>query len=57
MLQHSGHKGSKLMAGKSRMEPLFKKHTRRYREVTAPAKVLDGQRNLTEKRRYANRHG
>jgi hypothetical protein len=48
---------NKLMAGKSRMRPSFKKHTRRYKEVTAPAKVLEGQKNLTKKRRYANRHG
>lgn len=45
------------MAGKSRVRPSFKKHTRRYKEITAPAKVLEGQRNLTKKRRYANRHG
>lgn len=45
------------MAGKSRVRPSFKKHTRRYKEVTAPAKVHEGQRNLTKKRRYANRHG
>lgn len=45
------------MAGKARMRPSFKKHTRRYKEVTAPAKTLEGQKNLTKKRRYANRHG
>jgi hypothetical protein len=45
------------MAGKSRARPSFKKHTRRYKEVTAPAKVLEGQRIHTKKRRYANRHG
>jgi hypothetical protein len=45
------------MAGKSRARPSFKKHTCRYKEVTAPAKVLEGQKNLTKKRRYANRHG
>ncbi|MBO1906331.1 hypothetical protein J4G37_15665 [Microvirga sp. 3-52] len=45
------------MAGKSRARPSFKKHTKRYREMIAPAKVLEGQRNLTKKRRYANRHG
>jgi hypothetical protein len=45
------------MAGKARMRPSFKKHTRRYREVIAPAKVLEGQKNLTNKRRYANRLG
>jgi hypothetical protein len=49
--------GHKLMAGKSRARSSFKKHTRRYKEVIAPAKVLEGQRNLTKKRRYANRHG
>jgi hypothetical protein len=37
--------------------PRSKKHTRRYREVIDPAKVLEGQKNLTKKRRYANRHG
>ena len=45
------------MAGKARMRPSFKKHTRRYKEVIAPAKTLEGQRNLARKRRYANRHG
>ncbi|SCZ06742.1 hypothetical protein [Microvirga guangxiensis] len=45
------------MAGKSRMRPSFKKHTRRYRELIAPTKVLEGQKRLTKKRRYANRHG
>jgi hypothetical protein len=45
----------KLMAGKSRMRPSFKKNTRRYREVIA--KTLEGQKKLTKKRRYANRHG
>jgi hypothetical protein len=57
MLQHSGHKGRKLMAGQSHMRPSFKKHTRRYREVIAPARTLEGLKNLTKKRRYANRHG
>jgi hypothetical protein len=50
-------KGKTLMAGKSRVRPSFKKHTRRYKEVVAPAKTLEGQRRLTKKRRYANRHG
>jgi hypothetical protein len=45
------------MAGKSRMRPSFKKHTHRYKEVVAPAKLLEGQKNLTKKHRYANRHG
>jgi hypothetical protein len=45
------------MAGKSRTRPSFKKNTRRYREVVAPAKMLEGQKKLTKKRRYANRHG
>ena len=45
------------MAGKSRMRPSFKKHTRRYKEVIAPAKTLEGMKKLTKKRRYANRHG
>jgi len=45
------------MAGKSRARPSFKKHTRRYREVIALAKTLEGQKNLAKKRRYANRHG
>ena len=45
------------MSGKSRMRPSFKKNTRRYKEVVAPAKVLEVQKGLTKKRRYANRHG
>jgi hypothetical protein len=45
------------MAGKSRVRPSFKKHTRRYKEVIAPAKVLEGLKDLTKKRGYANRHG
>jgi hypothetical protein len=45
------------MAGKSRMRPSFKKHTKRYREMIAPAKTLEGLKNLTKKRRYSNRHG
>jgi hypothetical protein len=45
------------MAGKSRIRPSFKKHTKRYREMIAPAKVLEGQKNLTKKRCYVNRHG
>jgi hypothetical protein len=45
------------MAGKARVRPSFKKNTRRYKEVVAPAKTLEGQRRLTKKRRYANRHG
>jgi hypothetical protein len=49
--------GNKLMAAKARMRPSFKKHTRRYREVIAPTKTLEGQKNLAKKRRYANRHG
>jgi hypothetical protein len=47
----------KSMAGKARTRPSFKKNTRRYKAVVAPAKVLEGQRNLTKKRRYASRHG
>ncbi|MBL0404043.1 hypothetical protein JKG68_08715 [Microvirga aerilata] len=50
-------KGMNSMAGKARTRPSFKKNTRRYKTVIAPAKVLEGQRNLTKKRRYANRHG
>jgi hypothetical protein len=45
------------MAGKARMRPSFKKQTRRYKEVIALSKTLEGQRNLAKKRRYANRHG
>ena len=45
------------MAGKARMRPSFKKYTRRYKEVIAPAKTLEGQKNLAKKRRYANRRG
>jgi len=48
---------NKPMAGKARMRPSFKKHTRRYKELVAPAKTLEGLKNLTKKRRYANRHG
>lgn len=47
----------KIMAGKARVRPSFKKRTRRYREVIAQAKTLEGQKSLTKKRRYANRHG
>jgi hypothetical protein len=47
----------KSMAGKARTRPSFKKNTRRYKAVVAPAKVLEGQKTLTKKRRYANRHG
>jgi hypothetical protein len=54
---HLCNKGTKLVAGKSRMRPSFKKHTKRYREVIAPAKTLEGLKNLTKKQRYANRHG
>jgi hypothetical protein len=39
------------------MRPSFKKHTRRYKEMVAPAKTLEGMKKLTKKRRYANRHG
>lgn len=45
------------MAGKARTRPSFKKHTRRYKEKIAPAKTLEGQKDLAKKRRYANRHG
>jgi hypothetical protein len=45
------------MAGKSRVRPSFKKNTRRHKEVVAPAKTLEGQKKLTRKRSYANRHG
>ena len=48
---------NKLMAGKSRMRPSFKKHTRRYKEVITRAKTLELQKKLTNKRRCANRHG
>ena len=40
------------MAGKARVRPSFKKHTRRYKEVIVPAKTLEGQRRLTKKRRH-----
>ena len=39
------------MASKARAKPSFKKNTKRYREMIAPAKVLEGQKNLTNKRR------
>lgn len=45
------------MAWKALMRPSFKKQTRRYKEVVAPTKTLEGQKNLAKKRRYANRHG
>jgi hypothetical protein len=45
------------MAGKARMRPSFKKYTRRYKEEIAPAKVLEGQKNHTKERRYANGYG
>jgi hypothetical protein len=45
------------MAGKARMRPSFKKRTRRYKAVIAPAKTREGQKNLAKKNRYANRHG
>lgn len=45
------------MAGKARTRPSFKKNTRRYKEIIAPAKTLEGQKDLAKKRRYANRHG
>jgi hypothetical protein len=44
------------MAGRSRMRPSFKKHTRRYKEIIAPARTLEGQKNFAKKRRYTNRH-
>jgi hypothetical protein len=57
MWPHGSYKeGMKPIAGKARTRPSFKKNTRRYKEVVAPAKVLEGQRNLTKKRRYASRH-
>jgi hypothetical protein len=45
------------MAGEASMRPSFKKHTRRYKAVIAPAKTREGQKNLAKKNRYANRHG
>jgi hypothetical protein len=45
------------MADEARTKPSFKKHTHRYKEMAAPAKVCEGQRNLAKNRRYANRHG
>jgi hypothetical protein len=47
---------NKLMAGKARRKSSFKKHACRYKEVIAPAKTLEGQKNLTKKRRYTSRH-
>lgn len=44
------------MAGKARMRPSFKKHTRRYKVVIALAEVLEGQKNLTKKCCYADHH-
>jgi hypothetical protein len=45
------------MASKARMRPSWKKHTIRWKQVVAPAKTLEGQKDLAKKRRYANRHG
>jgi hypothetical protein len=45
------------MAAKARMRPSWKKHTVRWRQLLAPAKTRAGLKNLTKKRRYANRHG
>jgi len=45
------------MASKARMRPSWKKRTVRWKEVVAPAKTQAGLKNLTKKRRYANRHG
>jgi hypothetical protein len=36
------------MAGKARMRPSFKKRTYRCKEVIAPAKTLEGQKNLAK---------
>jgi hypothetical protein len=47
----------KAMAGKARMRLSWKKHTVRWKQVVAPAKTLEGQKDLAKKRRYANRHG
>lgn len=45
------------MASKARSRPSWKRNTARWKKVIAPAKTLEGQLNLTKKRRYANRHG
>jgi hypothetical protein len=45
------------MASKARMRPSWKKHTARWKKAIAPAKTLEGMRQLTKKRRYASRHG
>jgi hypothetical protein len=45
------------MASKARARPSWKRHTARWKQVIAPAKTLEGQKTLTKKRRYANRHG
>jgi len=39
------------------MRPSWKRNTVRWKKVIAPAKALEGLKNLTKKRRYANRHG
>lgn len=45
------------MASKARMRPSWKRRTVRWKKVVAPAKILEGQKDLAKKRRYANRHG
>jgi hypothetical protein len=45
------------MASKARVRPSWKKRTARWKLVVAPTKTLEGLKNLTKKRRYANRHG
>lgn len=45
------------MAGKARSRPTWKKNTVRYKQQIAPAKTLEGQKDLAKKKRYANRHG
>jgi hypothetical protein len=45
------------MAGKVRAGPSFNKHARRYKEVIALAKTLEGWKYLAKKRRYAKGHG
>jgi hypothetical protein len=45
------------MAHKARSRPSWTKNTVRYKQVVAPAKTRQGQRDLAKKNRYANRHG
>ena len=57
MLRDRPHQLEPIMAGKARSRPTWKKKTLRYKQQIAPAKTLEGQKDLAKKNRYANRHG